>query len=69
MIRKTLDGIEYKPEDLTTEHIAICYSFLLNTPDRRGKWFSWSELADLMTSHFDNPTVRLLAQHLKGLDK
>jgi len=47
------------------KHAAEVYGFLLNTPERRGKEWSWLEFADFIRGYSSHPTVQLIALHVE----
>lgn len=75
MIRYDLgQGTTYKVRSGTwltpwVKHAAEAYNFLLNTPERRNRWYTWAEFADFMKGYSSSVTVHTIAVHVEAEGK
>ena len=50
-------------------HAAEAYGFLLNTPERRGREFTWPEFAEIIERHCANsPRLQAITHALRKLE-
>ena len=74
MIKYEYGTVSYKVQQGTwyapwIEHAATSYGFLLNKPERQGRWHTWSDFADFMESYSSHVAVKLFAEHVRAEGK
>lgn len=49
---------------------ALSFGFLLNTADRRGRWFTWSQFADIVEQHYsiENPRTAAVVAAMREME-
>ena len=71
MIRYGVDKVTYRmrpdsPFATSIEYAVVAYGFLLNTPERRGGWWTWAEFAAMMRGYSSHIRTEVLAEELEA---
>ena len=65
MIKRTLTGTWHNAKGIDQEHAVSCFDFLLNTSERRNRWYTWREFAAMMREYSAHPKTLYLASVLE----